>query len=127
MTKYQETIRFTIISSLMILALKVFIELFYILFFVKNKFFVANALIPLILVLSIGQIYGITKRKKMTWVLSLIQIILVYFTSESTFGWIFVYILKPFSLYQPVYSYFIAACMFTSEIIKTIWLFRKIN
>ena len=127
MAKYQEHIRFIISTSLMILASKVFIELLYLIIFVKNKLFVANAFIPLILVLAIGQLYGIKNKKKFTWILSLIQIILIYFTSESTFGWLIGYLFKPFSLYQPYYIYFISICLVILEILKTIWLYRKLT
>lgn len=127
MTKYQDEIRLFIIGSLALLSLKTFFDLFYILIFIENKFYVSNGFIPLILILALGQIYGIIKEKKYTWLLSAFQLALIYFTSEATFGWLFSYVFKPFSLFHMSYAYFISTCLFASEAFKTFWLYKKLN
>ena len=127
MKKYQDEIRLFILGSLILLSLKTFFELFYILIFVENKFYVSNGFIPLLLVLALAQIYGIIKEKKYTWLLSVFQLVLIFFTSEATFGWLFSYVFKPFSLFNISYVYFISACLLVSEAFKTIWLYKKLN
>jgi hypothetical protein len=127
MTKYQSELRLFILGSLALLSLKTFFDLTYIFFSVKDKFYVANGLTPLLLVLAIGQIYGIIKEKKYIWLLSALQLILLFFTSEGTFGWLFSYVLKPFSLFHMYYIYFITACLVISEGLKTFWLYKKFH
>jgi len=127
MTKYQDEIRLLIIGALALLSFKTFFDLFYILIFVENKFYVSNGFTPLVLALALGQIYGIVKGKKYTWLLSAFQFALVYFTSEATFSWLFSYAFKPFSLFHTHYAYFTSFCLFASEAFKTLWLYKKLN
>jgi hypothetical protein len=127
MTKYQNELRLFILFSLIITSLKFLFDLLYLLLYVENKFHASMVIITFMLALSLGQVFGIINNKKHIWLLSTIQFLLIYFTSEGTFGWLFNYIFKSFNLFQVSYSYFISACLLMSELFKTVWLFKKIN
>lgn len=79
-----------------------------------------------LLVVVIIQILGIYYQKyQYLWIFSLIQCFLIIFTSEGTFGWFFSYLLKPLDFFRPYDLYINNGLLFLTEIIKTIWLYKK--
>jgi hypothetical protein len=63
-------------------------------------------------------------RRKMTWILSSIRVICVFVFSVGTFGYLFSYLLTPFSNYQPLHTYLLSALLIVSEALKTVYLYR---
>lgn len=127
MTKYRNEIKLLIWGSLILFTLKSFFDLSYNLIFVDEKFNISNALITLLLVLGAGQIYGMMKEKKFTWLLSAVQIILVLLMGTGTFGWLFTYLFRPIQFLGISYSYFISVCLIVSETYKTLWLYKNLK
>lgn len=81
----------------------------------------------IVLVLVVAQLIGIKKKFKYTWAFSAIQVVMIYFLSQGTFSWLFSYLLKPFQSYQPSHSYFMSIFLLISEIMKTIWIYRRLS
>lgn len=127
MTKYRNEIKLLILGSLILFTLKSFFSLSYNLIFVDESFNIANALLTLLLILSAGQIYGMIKEKKFTWLLSAVQIILVLLMGTGTFGWLFTYLFQPIYFLGISYSYLISVCLIVSETYKTLWLYKSLQ
>lgn len=127
MTKYRNEIKLLILGSLILFTLKSFFSLSYNLIFVDESFKIANALLTLLLILSAGQIYGMIKEKKFTWLLSAVQIILVLLMGTGTFGWLFTYLFQPIYFLGISYSYLISVCLIVSETYKTLWLYKSLQ
>jgi hypothetical protein len=127
MTKYRHEIKLLILSSLVLVALKNLFVLIYNIIFVDEKLNLPNAILILSLVLIAGQIYGMVKEKKFTWILSFIQILTVFLIGEGTFGWLFTYLFKPIYFLGISYSYLITVCLIVSETYKTLWLYKSLQ
>lgn len=127
MTKYRNEIKLLILGSLILFTLKSFFSLSYNLIFVDESFNIANALLTLLLIVSAGQIYGMIKEKKFTWLLSAVQIILVLLMGTGTFGWLFTYLFQPIYFLGISYSYLISVCLIVSETYKTLWLYKSLQ
>lgn len=113
-----------ILMSLVLFGLKNIFDLIILLGFVDTYDSLVLLLGLILVLLPCLQIYGILKKIKVVWVLSLFQCVLIYFTSQGTFGWLFSYLLKPFALFQPTQSYVVICCISIGEIAKTIWFFK---
>ncbi|MEA9356978.1 hypothetical protein SHI21_12205 [Bacteriovorax sp. PP10] len=127
MTKYRHEIKLLILSSLVLFVLKNLFVLIYNLIFVDEKFNIPNAILVLLLTLVAGQIYGIIKEKKFTWILSFIQILIVFLIGKGTFGWLFTYLFEPINFLGLSYSYLITVCLIVSETYKTLWLYKSLQ
>jgi hypothetical protein len=127
MTKYRHEIKLLILSSLVLFALKNLFVLIYNLIFVEEKLNLPNAILLILFVLVAGQIYGIIKEKKLTWLLSFIQIIIVFLIGKGTFGWLFTYLFEPINFLGISYSYLITVCLIVSETYKTLWLYKSLQ
>lgn len=75
--------------------------------------------------LSILMLFFLLKEKKYTWIISILQIILVFFATEGTFSWAFNYIFKPIVPFMIFQKYFLSALLVVSEILKTVWIYKK--
>lgn len=127
MTKYRNEIKLLILSSLILFTLKSFFVLSYNLIFIDEKFNIPNALLALLLVLTAGQIYGMIKEKKFTWLFSFVQILLALLMGKGTFGWLFTYLFEPINFLGISYSYLISVCLIVSETYKTLWLYKNLK
>jgi hypothetical protein len=127
MTKYRNEIKLLILCSLILFLLKNLFVLSYNLIFVDEKLNLPNAILVLVLALVAGQIYGMIKEKKFTWIFSFIQIIIVFLIGKGTFGWLFTYLFEPINFLGVSYSYLITVCLVVSETYKTLWLYKNLQ
>lgn len=117
-------LKLLIFISLGIFGIKLIFDLLMTLIFVDiyDKFSLITET-SLLLIVSF-QFIGILKKYQLTWLLSLAQCGFIYYTSQGTFSWFFSYVLRSFNHYQPLQSYIIAALLISTEIAKTVILFK---
>ena len=130
--EYKTEINFLIIISLFLLSLKCVFLIIFQLFFLYNSAFNQSKLIFVctylfIFIFLVVQIFGVVKKYQWTWIFSAIQVLFIIAFSEGTFSYLFLYVFKPFSDFQPFYSYFISSMLILSEVLKTSFLFKSIK
>jgi hypothetical protein len=117
-------IRYLFLFSLILLSFKVLLDLIIAVSFIDVVDSFAISLNFFLVFISLGQIFGILKNHKLTWLLSALQVIMVYYMSQGSFSWFFSYILRPLVTLQVTHTYILTLCLFGSEIAKSVWLYR---
>lgn len=122
-----ESIRFLIVLSLIVYNLKLVIV-------TTSTFFSPPTapsifIIPLLLTVGLvfGQLYMIATGNRLAWILSALQIPLIYFLSTGTFSWFSKYILQNLVSDRQFNAYIIFGFILITELLKTVWLYRKVK
>lgn len=76
-------------------------------------------------ILYAGQLVAIFRRSRIAWILSLIQIVGLYFFSDATFGYLFNAVFRPITSIVGMFPIFLSIYLFVTEGFKTYFLYRK--
>jgi hypothetical protein len=117
-------IRYLFLFSLTLLSFKVLFDLIIAVSFIDVVDSFALSLNFFLVFLCLGQIFGILKNHKLTWILSALQVILIYYMSQGSFSWFFSYFFRPLVTFQMIHTYLLTLFLFGTEIAKTVWLYR---
>jgi hypothetical protein len=91
---------------------------------------VGAVVIPITLValaIAVLQFYSLFMLKKYSWVFSALQVLLIFFTSIGSFGYVFEVIFRSWILDRQTYAYLVMGWLFASEIFKTYWLYKNLR
>lgn len=117
-------IRYLFLFSLILLSFKVLFDLIIAVSFIDVVDSFALSLNFILVLICVGQIFGILKNHKLTWILSTLQVIMVYYMGQGSFSWFFSYVFRPLVTFQVTHTYLLTLFLFGTEIAKTGWLYR---
>jgi uncharacterized membrane protein len=120
----KKVVYYSILFSLILLSFKVFFDLIIAFTFFDVVDGMAITLNFLLVLTTLGQIFGMLKKSKYTWIFSAMQVVLIFYMAQGSFSWLFSYILKPLTTFQMAHIYILTLFLYATEIVKTVWLYR---